>query len=75
MARLEQLYDMAEKDGMLKGKDFYNVQFRNIDLMNKTAQVYDKTEQTENSTDINFNLNIGAQNAPECNNNDNDADE
>jgi len=25
LARLEQLYEMAEQDGMLKGKDFYNV--------------------------------------------------
>jgi len=36
-------------------------------MVNKTAGVYDKMEQAENNTDINFNLNIGAQNAPETN--------
>lgn len=60
LSRLEELYHKAEHDGLLVGKDFYATQFKNIDLTNKTAGVYDQDEdKAEKSGDINFNVNFG----------------
>lgn len=60
LARLEELFDRAEQDAMLMGKDYYNTQLKNIDLTNKTCGVYLPDEDKQNSPNeftIDLNLN------------------
>lgn len=60
LARLEQLYDRAEKEcSEMTKKDFFKTQMSNIDLTAKVGGLYDdrKTEEPD-STDISFNLKV-----------------
>lgn len=67
LARLEELWQMAEKDAGLSGKDYYSVQMKNVEMVNRTAGIYDKEQNEDKSGDINFNLNIGGSNTVETN--------
>lgn len=58
LARLEQLWEQAEEDEMLESKDYYKVQMRNVDLMNKTALVYENEKETTPMTGE-FTVNLG----------------
>lgn len=44
MARLEELWERAEEDARLQAKDYYKIQMKNIDMVNKTAGLYEPDE-------------------------------
>lgn len=59
LARLNDLYDRAEEE--LKGKDFFNVQLKNIDLVNKTTSLY-APEDSQINTTGEFTITFGGAN-------------
>lgn len=63
LARLEELYDRAEKEcEEMSKKDFFKTQMNNIDLTAKVGGLYDekKTDDAD-STDITFNLKVNGK--------------
>lgn len=60
LARLEQLWMQAEEDNQLIGKAYYSTQLKNIDMVNKTAGLYEQEEKQVVAIDNDFTVSFGS---------------